>query len=1263
MGEPIDNPILRSLAPYVPSRLQLWKPDEGSRNFQQDNGTLCLVDISGFTNLSERLARLGRIGAEELTDHLNAVFSEMLELAYRRRGTLLKFGGDALLLAFGGDDHPSQACSAAVEMNAALRASAQRPTSAGRLGLRMSVGVHSGPIDLFRVGTSHHELIVTGPAASAVAGLEHAAAPGEILVGATTRAALPAGSATAKRGPGWKLRWRKPRGDVPGPITRVALDEGIIAQCLPTALRAYLQEASTEAEHRLATIGFIRFSGIDEMLAAKGGASVADALDQLVTKVQGAADAEGVTFLASDVDEDGGKIILVSGVPTTQDDDEGRMLCALKTISDEPNPLPLSIGVNTGHVFAGEVGMQFRKTYTVMGDPVNLAARLMTAAPPGAVYASPAVLDRSGTLYATTALKPFSVKGKAASVQAYQVGDETGSRKREALYELPFVGRGPEITQLREAWSKARSGRGTVLQVIGATGIGKSRLVAEALSTETAKARLGIRAEPYSSSTPYRPFRDELRRMLGVEAGSPHKMAEQLRSAARKLDPALTPLLPLLGDVTQIDTDVTPEVADIEPRFRRDRVADVMVRTLELVSPGPLLIVAEDSHWMDEASVHLLHRLENEAESHGWLLVATRRLDAGGFAPSGKEMVLEPLSEEESSQLVLAATESAPLRPHDIDSIVSKAGGNPLFLEEIVSAVRQAGGADTLPESIDGIVNAQIDALAPVPHQLLRFASVLGRSFRVDLLEALLEGEDIALDAARQDELSRFLEEDGEGRWRFRHALIRDVAYEGLPFRRRRDLHQRAGIAMERLAGRDTDAAADQLALHFSLAEDQERAWRYGVIAGDRARALYANVEASENYERALRAARGLAEVADHAEAEVWTRLGDAREDAGLFDASLDAYRKASQLVADDPILRAQALYKRARARERSGAYSLALRELTTAERLLDDGGSPGALYVRAQLSATRAQVHQAQEKPHEALRVATQAVAEAEASGNQEALASAYVRLDWAHIFLGRPDEAAYGNKALAIFRELGDLGAQAIVIGTAGIAAYFDGDWDEAIQLYEAGRDAFQRAGNAVHAAHAESNIGEVLVNQERFDEAEMLLRDAIRVLQASGFIDGAAFGEIQLGRALTGLGRLDEAEVVLQQAWEKARELGITGMAADAATFLAECRLEGGDAADALRLLDKSALKEGGDFVWQGAVVGRVRAAVLAQLGRKNEASKALEAGLVDASQHGLAYERGLLLRLKSQIDGPDPASEREAAALLDGLGVVRHHPAPV
>jgi class 3 adenylate cyclase len=172
----------RSLGRYVPRLAAEWELDAPQQRWRLVPGALCMIDISGFTRLSERLAAHGRIGAEELTGVLDRVFGTMLDLAYARGGALLKFGGDALLLHFGGDDAAMQAASSAVEMRSALRATASWRTSVGRMGLRMSVGVHTGPVHVFRGGRSHRELVVAGPNATAVTEMEKAAGAGEIVV-------------------------------------------------------------------------------------------------------------------------------------------------------------------------------------------------------------------------------------------------------------------------------------------------------------------------------------------------------------------------------------------------------------------------------------------------------------------------------------------------------------------------------------------------------------------------------------------------------------------------------------------------------------------------------------------------------------------------------------------------------------------------------------------------------------------------------------------------------------------------------------------------------------------------------------------------------------------------------------------------------------------------------------------------------------------------------------------------------------------------
>src|SRR5258707_15189029 len=198
-----------ALAAYIPRIAAEWELESPGRRWRELDATCCFVDISGFTALSERLARRGRIGAEELTEVLNHVFGRMLGIAYGKGGSLLKFGGDALLLLFSGDDHAVLGAEAAVAMRAALREARTLPTSVGRLSLRMSTGIHSGTFHFFRVGDSHRELLVGGPAASETTRMEHGADAREIVVSEATLARLPARAYGEAKGDGGQLRWRR----------------------------------------------------------------------------------------------------------------------------------------------------------------------------------------------------------------------------------------------------------------------------------------------------------------------------------------------------------------------------------------------------------------------------------------------------------------------------------------------------------------------------------------------------------------------------------------------------------------------------------------------------------------------------------------------------------------------------------------------------------------------------------------------------------------------------------------------------------------------------------------------------------------------------------------------------------------------------------------------------------------------------------------------------------------------------------------------
>ncbi len=409
------------LSAYFPRLITEWLRSTPEDRFKVLPGTIVMVDISGFTKLSEGLAKHGKVGAEELTATIGSCFVTLLDLAVANGGQLLKFGGDALLLYFEGEGHESRACRAAIEMRRALRVVGRLTVLGQKVSLRMSVGIHSGSFQFFLVGASHREFLVVGPAASSVVSMEAAAGAGEIVVSAATARGINSSLVGAEKGPGHLLRRSPPAsGDPLIPVAGV--DPGVdLLEGIPVGLRDVLV-GHQDSEHRRVTVAFIHFDGTDALIDEEGPAETARRLDVLVTDVQRAVDRQGVTFLATDVDRDGGKIILTAGAPSTSGDDENRMLLVTREVVDADGPIAVRIGINQGAVFVGEVGPRYRRTFTVMGDAVNLAARLMAKAEPGQIITTPDLLARSRARFSVTDLEPFFVKGKAKAVRAVSIG-------------------------------------------------------------------------------------------------------------------------------------------------------------------------------------------------------------------------------------------------------------------------------------------------------------------------------------------------------------------------------------------------------------------------------------------------------------------------------------------------------------------------------------------------------------------------------------------------------------------------------------------------------------------------------------------------------------------------------------------------------------------------------------------------------------------------------------------------------------------------
>ena len=1252
---------MADLTPYVPRFLLGWDSRFGGTRHQAIDGTLVFADVSGFTRLSERLARAGgKVGAEQMTDVINALFGDLLMVAAQRGGEMLKYGGDALLLLFLDEHHAARAAAACHDMQARLREIGRVETGAGPVRLRMSVGVHSGTFDMFRVGGSHTELVVAGPAATTTCAMETAADAGEILLSPATAAQLAPGVLGPRKGDGRLLR-RCP--DAPSIVPEPLPPQLHVERFLSPSIGAHLAQGTVDPDHRLAIVAFLHLMGIDERLAAdEPAATVATALHDTLSVIQDALDDLGVTFLATDVIADGTKVMASSGAPVAVEAASDRMLRALVRIRDASTPLAVRAGTHQGHVFAGDVGPSFRRTYTTIGDVTNTAARVMGQAKAGQVLALRSVLDDVPTCVAT-AQPAFMAKGKSEPLVPFLVERVRSSNGAASVAaspaRLPFVGRGEQLAALRGAGERAIGGAGGAIEVVGDAGVGKSRLVQE-LDVPGFR-RVVVRCEPYEWRTPYFAVRHVLHPVFGVVTD-----AEQLRSRLDEVAPHLAPWLPLLGAIFDLATPSTPESDAVDGRFRRQRTSQLVVELLERGVDGPVLLVLEDTHWLDDASGDVLRHLAAAAVHHPWLVVATRRPEPAAFEPR-ESLALAPLDDDVAVELIARATEEAPLPPRRVEELVERSGGNPLFLEGLL----RRGDAE-LPSSIEAIIAARIDALPADARRLLRTAAVLGTSFPARLvLEVDSNLRSTAPDVpAVRAQLDEFIQLEDGGRVRFRHQLVRDVAYASLPYRDRRRLHQVAGETIERSPG-DLTGSLAVLSLHFSESEQYRKAWRYGVKAAEQAAAKSANADAVALYQRALEASKRVPTIPAGDRANAWELLGDAAYLASDPEQARQAYRQARRLRRDvDGVAFARLCRKEARILERDGRMAAAVRWIREGERALGTDTSTKAVGERAKLWAMHAWMRRQAGRPDQAVRWAERAIDVGRRSKSRacrEAIANAYVILDGAEVALGRPARATHATKALRIYEALDSLADQAVVLNNLGAYAYHRGDWDGAVRLFGRSRESNVRIGNHLDAGYGSWNIAEILMDQGRVEEAAAELKALSSLWRSVGFALGDALVDWQRGRLEARWGDPSAGLELLWPVRGRLEAVGVTAYVIGVDTAIAECLLRIGNVAEARSLVEETLARD----VAAGGTPGlpsllRLQGYCAAAEGRVVDAWAAFEESLHEARTRHAAFDVALALEGFSVLGALGAGSfegAEERDAVLQELGVIASPPPPL
>jgi class 3 adenylate cyclase/tetratricopeptide (TPR) repeat protein len=1252
------------LTAYVPRLLPAWAAAELGPANRVIDGSLLFFDITGFTPLTERLARKGREGAEELSNLLDTVFSQLLMDAEDEGGDLLKWGGDALLLLFDGADHGRRAARAGLRMHRALAQIGRAKTSIGRVKLRASAGVESGPVHLILAGNPalRRDLVLLGPTATAVTMLEHAAGIGEVLVGDATAADLGPGLVRPHEG------WGHLLSGIPTPANRPPQPEpeplpAVIQQLLAPQLWAYLSQPSREPEHRTVAVAFLRFDGTDTLLAEEGAEVVTAAVDEVLRNVQEATAAHEVAFLDTDVDVNGGKILLVGGAPSSAGDDTDRLLTAVSATVNRAGRLPLQAGISQGRVFTGDTGSPSRRTYSVKGDAVNLAARLAAHAESGSILVAAEVLEHTRRSYAVHEAPMASLKGKSKPVPVITLGEPLDSRKQQNSEDF-FVGRDTEMAILQGAAEQLINGSGGLIEVVGEPGIGKTRLVDEAVTQVSDVTVLRCDCERTGAAAPYTPVRRLLHHVLGTSSAmDPNAIARCLQDCVTAAAPELRPWVSLLGVVLDISIPPSSEVAELEEQHRAERVPELYADLLERMVQTPVILVVEDSYLADSASEGVLAAVARRTHQQPWLLFVTRDDRPTGWIPTATGRIeLGPLDMTSSIELAEMATPERPLPPAIAEELAVRSGGHPLLLRELARAAARGEDPDELPSTVEELAASQIDHLPPAQRSMLRRAAVLGDAFPEDLLLGMFR--DVAPEKSGTEllaGLSGLIVSTGH-LLRFRHPILREVAYAGLPYRRRRELHAKAAEVLEA-----TTAAADRrpelLALHYFVARNYDKAMDYGWQAGQRAMARYAPAAAADAYRRAAQAARLSSSVSPSERSFYLEALGDAEFLAGRPTEAAAAYLEALRGVRGQALREAHLALKLTMVEQRRGHYSNALRRASLGMRAVRGGTGPEAGAARAQLQVRYAFCRVQQGRYADARRWAERGLTEAKQAHELKAQAMAHRVLHAVEVWSGGRDAEQHGETALLIFEQLGDLTEQAHMLNNIAVQRLAEGRWPDALHMFTRAAETYRRLGDAPGAANADYNRADVLVRQGRSDEALPLLQNTLRVARAVGDEDLVALVRKEMGRAQSRAGDVAAGLILLEEARTELTRLREPQEVVDADIASAEAHLLAGRPEQALVLIEGAVTAAAS--IHAATLLPsarRVQAAALLASGEVAQARAALAKGLRQSSSPDVAHERGFLLAVAARIarQDNDPDAERladQAREALELLGVVR------
>ena len=844
----------------------------------------------------------------------------------------------------------------------------------------------------------------------------------------------------------------------------------------------------------------------------------------------------------------GDAILAFFGAPITHEDDPQRAVLAGLEIQEGIKSYAegirlkyglefgLRVGINTGLVVVGEIGSDLRMEYTAIGDAINIAARMEQTAQVGTIQISNETYKLVAPFFDVQSLGGVEVKGKSQPIQTYRVlGVKSTPGHLRGLEGLtsPLVGRESQLDFLQERLNDLRIRRGSVVAVLGEAGLGKSTLIAELKKSQKDSSPNWLRGDSlsYAGSISYLPWRQIIRQ--SIDAHENDSPAEVRRKLGYACEDCTLPGgdIPFLEAMLAVESEESSKVVmGFQGDALNQRMIDATRRFLcGLVMESSLVIVFDDLHWSDEASLNLLLNVVDLSTSQPIMFVCMSRPDktvpgwhaiqsmSEKLANVFHSIDLAPLQVNQIETLLnnLLGVKDLPKSIHDL--IAQKAEGNPFFVEEIIRSLIETkqiirenshwkavsdSAKIVLPNTLRGVLGTRIDRLPETSKHVLQNAAVIGRLFDLRILRHLtgLNGElEVQIQYLKEVSLIEALQDE----YAFRHVLIQEAAYESILIKKRAELHRRIGEIMEEIHVARIEEFAPLLAYHFYSAGD-DRSLKYDVIAGQKSARLYANAEAATHFRRALEVAKRLTTDARQIK-HIFIQLGQVLELSGRYEQALAVY--------DD---------LRAFGRERG-----------------DRSGEMSALMAKATIYSIFSQIHD----PDMSAKLLMDALEISHELGDRAAQTKLHWNLMLNNLFSKKFEAALeHGETALTLARELSDPEQLAFVLNDLCRLYTCLGRFDDAYAVIKEARSLWMEQNNQVMLADSWGSEAEATYNAGEFARALENSQQALQISERTKNIWGQSYDRMLMAFILLQQGQLGQAIPLGEQSTQLADEAGL-------------------------------------------------------------------------------------------------------------------------